>query len=117
MKLTAISIQNYRSIKEARKIRFTSYTTLVGPNNEGKSNVLRAIQHAMSHITDIAVYGRRRGLGPRMMPGMARNYRRDASYYDWEQDFPIDKQDKPRHSQTSTLTLEFQLSAVELQDF
>ncbi len=52
MHLKSITIKNYRSIREARKIQIERATTtvLVGPNNEGKSNILRAINLGISTL-------------------------------------------------------------------
>ncbi|WP_371170429.1 ATP-dependent nuclease [Aliiroseovarius sp. 2305UL8-7] len=41
--ISRLSVKNYRSIKDA-EFHFTNYTPLVGYNNAGKSNVLKAIQ-------------------------------------------------------------------------
>lgn len=43
MRLTYIKIQNFRSI-ECCEINLRDYTSLIGPNNSGKSTVLRAIE-------------------------------------------------------------------------
>ena len=43
MKLTRIRIRNFRSIDDL-EIRPQDYTSLIGPNNSGKSSVLRAIK-------------------------------------------------------------------------
>lgn len=48
MRLTKISIQNYRSIKNAPNIGLEPLQALVGENNCGKSNILRAIQCFLS---------------------------------------------------------------------
>lgn len=42
MKITKVNIQNFRSIKEL-ELTPASYTSLVGPNNAGKSNIIGAI--------------------------------------------------------------------------
>jgi len=47
MELISFSVQNYRSIAKANRIEVGRSTVLVGPNNEGKSNVLRALVTAM----------------------------------------------------------------------
>ena len=47
MRLSSFSIVNYRSITNARKIQTGNMTVLVGKNNEGKSNILRALTLAM----------------------------------------------------------------------
>jgi len=43
MKIDEIRISNYRSIKNEQSIMFNVSTTLIGPNNSGKTNALRAI--------------------------------------------------------------------------
>ena len=48
MKLASFSVTNYRSITTAHKIRTNNMTVLVGKNNEGKSNILRALTLAMN---------------------------------------------------------------------
>lgn len=47
MRLSSFSVVNYRSITNARKIQTNNMTVLVGKNNEGKSNILRALTLAM----------------------------------------------------------------------
>jgi predicted ATP-dependent endonuclease of OLD family len=48
MQLQGITVQKFRSITAARKIPLDRMTILVGPNNEGKSNILRALVLAMA---------------------------------------------------------------------
>ncbi|WP_138945402.1 AAA family ATPase [Plantibacter sp. M259] len=50
MRLNEVSVSNYRSI--AKQTRFTvgDLTTLIGPNNQGKSNLLRALSLGMTLI-------------------------------------------------------------------
>lgn len=43
MKITEIRISNYRSITDEQVINPTELTTLIGPNNSGKTNALKAI--------------------------------------------------------------------------
>ncbi len=47
MQLSYISIENYRSITNAHKIEPSNLTVLVGKNNEGKSNIVKAIALCM----------------------------------------------------------------------
>ena len=47
MKLVDFSVTNYRSITAAHKLVLQDMTVLVGKNNEGKSNLLRALNVAM----------------------------------------------------------------------
>ena len=47
MRLLSFSVVNFRSITNARKIQTNNMTVLVGKNNEGKSNILKALTLAM----------------------------------------------------------------------
>jgi AAA ATPase-like protein len=47
MLLTQLSIQRYRSIIKTEKLALKQLTVLVGPNNEGKSNILQALVAGM----------------------------------------------------------------------
>src|SRR4051812_10024510 len=48
MKLVSFAVKNYRSITGTSKLHIREgITTLIGPNNEGKSNVLRAMVTAL----------------------------------------------------------------------
>lgn len=40
MRLVSFSVRRFRSITEAYKLPLGDYSVLVGPNNEGKSNIL-----------------------------------------------------------------------------
>ena len=111
MKLQEISIENYRSITSAKKIPLDSMSILVGRNNEGKSNILRALVLAMR----ILAYERShsRGLMSRRQTRFTRHLK---NLYDWEVDFPIRlKKAKPRGN--TIITLDFSLSNYELKDF
>lgn len=44
MRLTGLKVTNFRSIKDLGPIRISPLQALVGENNSGKSNILRAIQ-------------------------------------------------------------------------
>lgn len=50
MQLVAFSVTNYRSITKASKLPFRQKTVLIGPNNEGKSNILRALVTALEFL-------------------------------------------------------------------
>jgi len=110
MKLVAFTVRNYRSIVEAYKLSLDNYTVLVGPNNEGKSNLLKAVVLSLYILTR----GRAR-MGPRR--GLARYYRSGFDFdYSWKRDFPISLQaDNP--DGRSEFTLEFSLDAGELAAF
>ncbi|BAO43743.1 ATP-dependent nuclease [Thiolapillus brandeum] len=44
MKLIGIRVRNFRSVETEQQLRIPGRMTLVGPNNTGKTNLLRAIQ-------------------------------------------------------------------------
>jgi recombinational DNA repair ATPase RecF len=82
MKLKSFSVQKYRSITFAKKIALGRSTILVGPSNEGKSNILRALVTAMNILTRERYAGR---TARRRTTGVM--YRRNV--YDWDVDCPI----------------------------
>ena len=61
MRLADFSVVNYRSITTARKIKTNNMTVLVGKNNEGKSNILRALTLAMDIMKICTTYLRQGG--------------------------------------------------------
>jgi putative ATP-dependent endonuclease of the OLD family len=106
MKLINFSVTNYRSITAAHKIAFSDVTVLVGKNNEGKSNLLRALQAAMLSLQNHAENARHQTLLTS----------RGENKYSWKRDFPIQLQQ--RKSATSTIfKLEFNLDDNEISDF
>ena len=52
MKLAEFEITNYRNITHPVKIRLGQYNVIIGKNNEGKSNILRALDCAMNILLD-----------------------------------------------------------------
>lgn len=104
MRLVSFSVTNFRSITAAHKLPLNSTTVLIGKNNEGKSNLLRALNLAMRELTS---HG----------GDDEYTYQRDRSNsYIWQRDFPISLQ--PRRSSTeSVFRLEFQLDTEEIADF
>ncbi len=112
MKLVAFSVQNYRSITKANRIEVGQSTVLVGPNNEGKSNVLRALVIAMKTLTE--------GVGPtghlRFGSLFRPRFILHRSGYDWAKDFPIPLQRSQKEGK-SIFVLEFELDQKEIEDF
>lgn len=106
MKLVNFSATNYRSITAAHRIAFSNVTVLIGKNNEGKSNLLRALEAAMlllqRHATPEA--------------GKYRSVRSEANPYQWKRDFPIQLQGRRAATQT-ILKLEFLLDDDECAEF
>jgi len=98
MLLKEFSVTNYRSITKAHKISLGDLTVLVGKNNEGKSNLLRALDTSMSIISS------------------KRYARRISSLYDWERDFPIQHQGR-KSGLDSIFRLKFELNEEEKKEF
>lgn len=109
MKIASFSVENYRSITKARRIELSENTVLVGPNNEGKSNILRALSAAMYSLmrpdAESAVESR----------FAAQRDGDTGRHYNWARDIPISQRSK-RDAKT-VVTLEFQLSEEEVTDF
>lgn len=103
MKLVEFSVTNYRSITSAHKINLDNLTVLVGKNNEGKSNVLKALNVAMTSV----IYHSRKQKGVHI------NYK---SIYEWETDFPIQYQNRNNRLE-SVFRLNFRLNEEELSAF
>ena len=106
MKLIEFSVTNYRSITTANKIRIHDYTVLVGKNNEGKSNLLTALNVAMLAV-------RNNGLLTTKKPFW---YKYNNRIYDWDRDFPVQFQNRKRGLE-SIFQLKFKLDEDELVAF
>lgn len=102
MKLVFFTVNNYRSITSANKIPISDITILVGKNNEGKSNLLRAINLSMMSLR---YYQDPIG------------FHRTRSLFDWSIDYPVSLQKSKREKKESEFTLEFELTPDEVQDF
>ena len=111
MKLIKFSITNYRSITKAHRIKISDLTVLVGMNNEGKSNILKALNLAMIALQFHARSDERRRLIRRPI-----FRRRDEERYYWKRDFPIALQSRKQGTQ-SILQLEFELTDKEIEEF
>jgi AAA15 family ATPase/GTPase len=105
VRLISFSVSNYRSITGAHSVALCDLTVLIGKNNEGKSNILRALDAAMSLL-------RRHSNKDR---GLRKHYFPHAFEYRWKRDFPIQLQN--RGSRQSTFRLEFSLTPEEIAEF
>lgn len=106
MKLVQFSATNYRSITSAHRIKFSNVTVLIGRNNEGKSNLLRALETAMLLLKQHALTSQTRN---------RRTYVSNSAYL-WQRDFPIQLQERRSATQT-ILKLEFLLDEDECRQF
>ena len=102
MKLTYFSIQDYRSITKAELEGLQSSTILIGPNNEGKSNVLQGLNACLTLL---------RTESPMQVGGKLKlRYGRES--FDWATDYPVRKQLSNKMGE-SVFELHFQLSDAE----
>ena len=112
MKLASIQIENYRSITKTQTLTFDEgMNVILGPNNEGKSNILRATVLAMQLLN--AIQAR---TGMIMMRSKDGAFRMPRQYYNWEADFPKNLQKKYPNGKT-ILTLYFELNDDEKDKF
>ncbi len=111
MRLKSIQVQKYRSIIETQSLHFKGgLTVILGPNNEGKSNLLRAIVLAMECLKSI------RSPFSLSFNKEANSFRLIRGSYDWEYDFPKNLQKQFPNGQT-ILSLEFELTGDECSKF
>lgn len=108
MKLVYFSVTNFRSITAAHKISLHQTTILIGQDNEGKSNILKALDTAMTILQNHANNIRRRN------SYLVR--RRDENSYCWDRDFPITLQNRKSGLQT-IFKLEFTLNDEDIELF
>lgn len=113
MKLVNFSVTNYRSITKAHKISLQSLTVLVGKNNEGKSNLLTALNVAM---TVLMRHGRVRDTTS-FWEWHNRNLHKQY-LYEWDRDFPVQLRNRTsKNGLESIFKLEFRLENEELLEF
>lgn len=125
MRLTEVTVQNYRSITSQTKFAVDDMTTLVGPNNEGKSNLLRALAVGMDIIRKWELVNDR-DLKDGVVAGpqaaaLLRQRRfvrsgRVVNGYRWSDDYPLAKQDQ-RGARPTVLRLRFRLTDDEVRAF
>ena len=121
MLIESFSVKNYRSITDAKELPMSDLSILIGPNNEGKSNILRALVMGLQflqlsrHEYWYVIRGLSRG---------NHKSRRDSDEvlgYDWVRDFPLklqnyaSKKDKSedRSGGESIVTIDFSLTNSE----
>ncbi len=99
MQLRTFYVKSYRSIVEGTMQNIGDYCVIVGPNNSGKSNLLRAVLVSLSIALD----------------GDFRRARRNRQYsyaytgddYNWDRDIPTSLRDEKNSSTIFKLTFEF----------
>jgi len=102
VKLIEFKLKKYRSFSSEQCVRVFDLTTIVGPNNSGKSNLLQAMIMGLKELSGDNFRNRRRPVGESA---------RDQSHlrYRWETDFPLNLKDDSRSSNETELTYTFDL--------
>jgi predicted ATPase len=113
MRLKQFSVNKFRSIIKAEKLPIGDFTVLIGPNNEGKSNILEALAIGMNELENPTQRPFRSASRRRFRP----NYERaEELRYEWERDFPQDLQEKEESGRT-TMNFDFELTPKEVEEF
>ena len=123
MRLESFSVRNYRSIRQAARVPLRAgVTVLLGPNNEGKSNILRALALAVETIESTAAahrHGRPLARPPRTLVGGAFRFSRPRPRgsldFDWNRDYPTDLQERQPSGET-VVRLTFALNQQDCVD-
>ena len=102
MRLSYFSVKNFRSITLAYKMDIRNNTVLLGKNNEGKTNVLKALMLAME-ILKSSRYVTIRNM-------------RTRGLYDWREDYPIHLQNTKTKRKLTSFRLDFQLDENETNE-
>ena len=114
MKLVAITVKNFRSITKAHKLQLGTSTVLIGRNNEGKSNILRALALGLNLLQRGQRVVFRAGQNQRAV-FISPHYDRFGGFK-WESDYPIVLQQTDPQG-ASEITLEFELDNADLAAF
>lgn len=106
MRLESFQVNYFRSIKNSEPIHLNQKTIIVGKNNEGKSNYLKALNIALSILLDrrrVELFIRRK------------RYLDDDSIFNWERDYPVNLQNKKRQPSTK-FKLTFNLTNEDVEN-
>lgn len=112
MKIKSFSVSNYRSITRAHKIEMHDLTILVGKNNEGKSNIIKALSLSIKILNSYAMFSKRHHITSSILSRYLDDYG-----YKWVRDFPVESQQKEKGKKSTKFELEFELSEEERKKF
>lgn len=99
MQLRTFYVKSYRSIIEGTIQNIGDYCVIVGPNNSGKSNLLRAVLVSLSIALD--------GDFKRVRRNRQYSYAYTGDDYNWDRDIPTSLRDEKDSSTIFKLTFEF----------
>ncbi|CAJ2230666.1 ATP-dependent nuclease [Companilactobacillus paralimentarius] len=112
MRIQKFTVSKYRSIIRAKNITMGKYTVLVGKNNEGKSNLIRALNLAMNNMSVIV----NDNISPIGKGWNINNlYRYSDNSYSYDIDFP--KNIAARTTDSTVIQLHFDLTEDDISNF
>lgn len=127
MDLKVVRIQKYRSLATEATITLDGLTVLVGPNNQGKSNVLQAMKLGMDTLEVASLRLTNSNDGsvvslphiPRLRQTSWTTRQRPGQrvHYDWSRDFPLQYRDHGGVVKHSSVRFDFILDAEDQRDF
>ena len=114
MKFVNFSVEMYRSLLKKCELNISQLTTIIGPNNEGKSNILRAIVTAVKVLETISeqdaiMYKDGDAL-------VLRTRGREGDTYNWDRDYPLSRRKIRKSPPRSRFVLGFVLEDAELDE-
>jgi putative ATP-dependent endonuclease of the OLD family len=115
VRLRKFSVANYRSISSTPRIAIARSLTVVGPNNEGKSNLVRALVCALKILEEHARTVNFRSLLNRSSISSATRSLFGETAYNWATDCPMNLQIKD--DAASCFYLEFDLDDTDVSEF
>lgn len=107
MQLKTFEARRYRSLVSSQKLSFSKKLILIGKNNEGKTNLLKALDTAMQILRSMGSESVENKLVRVPTPT-----RGGARAYVWERDFPIPNQGGKGKKET-IFKLDFELTELE----
>ncbi|MET8692879.1 AAA family ATPase [Streptomyces bauhiniae] len=112
MRLVSFALSNFRSITRTERLSLDSFTVLVGPNNEGKSNILLGLVSGMKLLSLHNLPQTRNTTLVARHVAMRAN---SSGTYRPTRDLPINLQEKP--TAKTTFDFEFELTEQETVEF
>ncbi|MGK3937787.1 AAA family ATPase [Streptomyces caeruleatus] len=112
MRLVSFSLRNFRSITKAERLDLGSLTVLVGPNNEGKSNILLGLVSGMKLLS---LYVDRLSFRQRSHSKVLSSSAGRRQIYRFERDAPVRLQG--RSTCKTTFDFVFELTDEEVAEF
>lgn len=125
MRLDHVRVRKYRSIDQQAEFDVGDFTVLIGANNQGKSNLLRAAVLAMEIIEGWASLPNflassenvhLRSVLRHRAPRVSRHRDRKVGY-EWERDYPIFARGRRGAKQATEVRLDFKLTPSEQSEY